>query len=94
MSNPTVGHFGAGRLVAITSISIGPPAMQEEGFDRENPYCTGVVKPDEGPRVVARIEGVDSRNPESIEFGVPVDAIYLHRGEGEDRKTQLDFRPV
>lgn len=85
---------GAGRLVALTSISIGPPAMQEEGFNRENPYCTGVVKLDEGPRVVARIEGVDSRNPESIEIGVPVTAIYLHRGAGEGRKTQLAFRPV
>ncbi|MDE2890148.1 MAG: Zn-ribbon domain-containing OB-fold protein [Gemmatimonadota bacterium] len=88
------GMKGAGRLVALTSISIGPPAMQEEGFDRENPYCTGVVKLDEGPRVVARIEGVDARNPASIEIGVPVTAVYLHRGEGEDRPTQLAFRPV
>lgn len=88
------GMKGAGRLVALTSISIGPPAMQQEGFDRENPYCTGVVKLDEGPRVVARIEGVDSRNPESIEIGTPVTAIYLHRGAGEDRTTQLAFRPA
>ena len=49
---------GAGRLVALTSISIGPPAMQMEGFNRNNPYCTGVVELDEGPRVVARIEDV------------------------------------
>ena len=85
---------GAGRLVALTSISIGPPVMQEQGFNRKNPYCTGVVKLDEGPRVVARIEGVDARNPESIEIGLSVTAIYLHRGEGEDRTTQLAFRPV
>ena len=85
---------GSGRLVAVTSISIGPPAMQEEGFNRENPYCTGVVKLDEGPRVVARIVGVDARNPDSIEIGVPVTAVYLHRGDGEDRKTQLAFRPM
>lgn len=68
--------------------------MQEAGFNRENPYCTGVVKLDEGPRVVARIEGVDARNPESIEIGLPVAAIYLHRGEGEGRTTQLAFQPV
>ena len=84
---------GAGRLVAVTSISIGPPAMQEEGFNRNNPYCTGVVELDEGPRVVARIEGVDARNPESIEIGMSVAAVYLHRGEGDDRTTQLAFRP-
>lgn len=88
------GMKGAGRLVALTSISIGPPAMQDEGFNRKNPYCTGVVKLDEGPRVVARIEGVDARNPESIGIGIPVTAIYLHRGAGEDRTTQLAFRPV
>ncbi len=84
---------GAGRLAALTSISIGPPAMQEEGFNRKNPYCTGVVRLDEGPRVVARIEGVDARNPETIEIGIPVTAVYLHCGEGENRKTQLAFRP-
>ena len=88
------GMKGAGRLVALTSISIGPPAMQEEGFNRKNPYCTGVVELNEGPRIVARIEGVDARNPESIKIGTPVTADYLHRGEGEERKTQLAFRPV
>ena len=85
---------GAGRLAAFTSISIGPPAMQDEGYDRDNPYCTGVVNLDEGPGIVARIEGVDARNPESIDIGVPVTAVYLHRGSGEDRTTQLAFRPV
>ena len=85
---------GAGRLTAFTSISIGPPAMQAEGYDRDNPYCTGVVKLDEGPGIVARIEGVDARNPESIEIGTPVTAMYLHRGCGDDRTTQLAFRPA
>ncbi len=85
---------GDGKLVAFTCISIGPPAMKEEGFDRDNPYCTGVVQLDESPRIVARIEGVDTRNPETIQIGVPLTAIYLHRGCGEDRTTQLAFRPV
>lgn len=85
---------GTGKLAAFTSISIGPPAMQAEGYDRDNPYCTGVVKLDEGPRIVARIEGVDARNPESIDIGMPVTAMYRHRGSGEDRTTQLAFRPV
>lgn len=85
---------GTGKLAAFTSISIGPPAMQAEGYDRENPYCTGVVKLDEGPRIVARIEGVDARNPESIDIGMPVTAMYRHRSSGEDRTTQLAFRPV
>ena len=85
---------GDGKLVAFTCISIGPPAMQEEGYSRDNPYCTGVVQLDESPRIVARIEGVDTRNPETIQIGVPLTAIYLHRGSGEDRTTQLAFQPV
>ena len=85
---------GTGKLAAFTSISIGPPAMQTEGYDRDNPYCTGVVKLDEGPRIVARIEGVDARNPDTIEIGMLVTAMYRHRGSGEDRTTQLAFRPV
>lgn len=85
---------GAGRLAVFTSISIGPPAMRAEGYDRDNPYCTGVVKLDEGPRIAARIEGVDARNPDSINVGAFMKAVYLHRGSGEGRTTQLAFRPI
>ena len=85
---------GTGKLAAFTSISIGPPAMQAEGHNRDNPYCAGVVELDDGPRVVARIEGVDARNPDSIEIGTPVTAMYLHRGGGEDRTTRLAFHSV
>lgn len=85
---------GRGKLAAFTSIFIGPPAMVEEGYDRKNPYCTGVVELEESPRVVARIEGVDARNPESIETGTPLEACFLHRGSDADRKTILAFRPA
>ena len=68
--------------------------MQADGYDRDNPHCTGVVKLDEGPRIVARIEGVDARNPDTIEIGMPVTAMYLHRGSGSNRAAQLAFRPV
>lgn len=85
---------GTGKLAAFTSISIGPPAMHAEGYDRDNPYCTGVVRLDEGPGIVARIEGVDARNPDAIEIGMPVTAMYLHRGSGVDCATQLAFRPI
>ena len=83
---------GAGKLAAFTCISIGPPAMIEQGYDRNNPYCAGVVELDESPRVVARIEGVDARNPETIRIGTPLKVKFLHRG-GETSKTSLAFRP-
>ena len=84
---------GTGRLAAFTCIAVGPPAMIEEGYDRSNPYCTGVVELDESPRVVARIEEVDTLNPESIRIGTPVEVRFLHRGTGENLETVLAFRP-
>jgi uncharacterized OB-fold protein len=84
---------GEGELAAYTCISIGPSFMIEEGYDRKNPYCTGVVTLAEGPRIVARIEGVDARDPESIKIGTPMTVEFLHRGEGEEARIFLAFRP-
>lgn len=84
---------GKGELAAFTCIYIGPPFMVQQGFDRKNPYCTGVVKLEEGPRVVARIEGVDAGDPESIKVGTPLEVEFLHWGEGEEEVVTLAFRP-
>ena len=85
---------GEGRLVAFTSISIGTPTMIKEGYDRNNPYCSGAVELVEGARVVARIEGVDSLCPETIKVGMPLKVTFLRQGAGENRKTVLGFTPV
>ena len=85
---------GEGRLVAFTSISIGTPAMMKEGYDRDNPYCSGAVELAEGARVVARIEGVDSFHPESVEVGMPLRAKFLNQGADDDRRTVLAFSPI
>ncbi len=83
-----------GKLAAFTCISIGPPAMQAEGYSRKNPYCSGVVEVGDGVRVDARIDGIDPKNPEQIKVGMPVRADYLHREKGGVRSTVLAFRPV
>lgn len=85
---------GEGKLAAFTSIAVGPPFMAAEGYGRKNPYCSGVVELGEGVRVDARIEGFDNTRPETIRIGTPVKAEFLHRGEGENLKTYLAFRPV
>lgn len=85
---------GEGELAAFTCIYIGPAFMAEEGYGRNNPYCTGVVALAEGLRVVARIEGVDASKPESIKIGMPMKVAFLHRGEGEKARTFLAFRPA
>ena len=85
---------GSGKLAAFTCIGIGPSFMAAEGFSRENPYCSGVVELDEGARVDARIEGLDTKNPENIKIGMPLTVKFLHRFQGELPKTYLAFTPL
>jgi uncharacterized OB-fold protein len=82
---------GRGNLAAFTCIAIGPAFMRAEGYDRNNPYCSGVVALEEGGRVDARIEGVDPKQPENITVGMAMRVKYLHRGEA---KTYLAFEPA
>lgn len=84
---------GKGKLCAFTVISVGPPFMVEEGYSREHPYCVGVVELEEGPRIVARIEGFDNTRPENIKVGTPLTVDFIHREIGGERKTYLAFRP-
>lgn len=85
---------GEGNLKAFTCIAVVPPFMMEEGYDRKHPYCSGVVELEEGARVVARIEEVDANDPENIQVGMPLTAKFLHRGEGENARTFLAFKPL
>ena len=82
---------GRGKLAAFTCISIAPPAMIAEGYNRHNPYISGVVALEEGARVDARIEGIDPKKPEEIRIGMPLMAKFLHRG---DHRTILAFDPA
>jgi len=69
---------GKGTLIAFTSIAIGTPAMLKLGYDRNNPYISAVIELEEGSRVVARLDQVDARNPESIPIGLPVQVQFPH----------------
>lgn len=83
---------GEGKLVAFTTISVGLPLMIREGYDRTNPYCTGIVELKEGPKISARILGVDPKRPEQIKIGTPVSVEFLERGEEEEKGTFLAFK--
>ena len=85
---------GKGKIATFTSIIVGPPWMIEQGYDRNNPYCCGVVELEEGVRIDARIEGVDATRPETIKIGTPVTVEFLHHGEGEQMQTYLAFKPL
>lgn len=85
---------GKGRLVAYTTVHIGTSAMIAAGYDRQNPYCVGIVELAEGPRFSGEIQGVDTTQPTTIPIGQPLQAEFVMRGEGEDRHAHLVFRAV
>lgn len=84
---------GKGKLATFTLVSITSTMMEEEGYGRENPNCTGIVRLEEGVKISARIRGVDTSHPESIQVGVNLKVDYLHRGEDDERRTYLAFEP-
>jgi Predicted nucleic-acid-binding protein containing a Zn-ribbon len=83
---------GKGKLAAYTVIGVGTPFMIEEGFDREHPYCSGVVELEEGTKITARILGVDIANPDKIKIGTPVTVEYVEAMHDGEKKTFLAFR--
>lgn len=84
---------GRGELVAFATVHIGPKIMIEQGYDRKNPYCTGIVELVEGPRVSARIGGVDAQHPEAIDIGTAVGFQPPDRVEVEEGHGFVAFRP-
>ena len=84
---------GKGTLAAFTVIYSGPTFMVEQGFDRKNPYVSGVVELEEGIRISARIAGVDPSRPAEIKIGTQLRVDFVEFGEGEAKKTYLAFKP-
>lgn len=83
---------GKGKLVAYTVIFVGSPLMVEEGFDRDHPYCSGVVQLEEGPKITARILGIDLTKPDKVKIGTPVAVEYVEATHDGEKKTFLAFR--
>jgi len=83
---------GKGKLAAFTVIYSGPTFMMEQGFDRKNPYVSGIVELEEGVRVSARITGVDPTKPTEIKIDSPVNVDFVEFGEGDEKKTYLAFK--
>jgi hypothetical protein len=83
---------GKGKLTAFTVILSGPTFMIEQGFDRKNPYISGIVELEEGARISARITGVDPTKPTEIKIGTPMSVDFVDFGESEAKKTYLAFK--
>ncbi|MEE8465095.1 MAG: OB-fold domain-containing protein [Dehalococcoidia bacterium] len=82
---------GKAKLNTFTCISIVPVAMAAKGYGRDNPYCTGIVTLEEGPRISARITGVDGANPQSIKTGMDV---VLDLEDLDEESPSLAFKPA
>ena len=82
---------GKGKLAAFTAVYIGPNAMIEAGYDRTNPYMTGVVKLDEGPMISAQILGLDTTQPDVSTIGTPLSVTFIERERGGETQTYLAF---
>ena len=83
---------GNGKLVAFTTIHVGPTLMCQAGYDRKNPYCSGIVQLDEGPKISARILNVDAQNPQAIKVGTPLTVDFVEQGQGDSKRTFLAFK--
>ena len=79
-----------GRLAAFTSIFVGQSRLLAQGFNRQNPYATGVVELENGLRVSARLTGVDALHPELNWIGRPVEADFTV--QSDDGMPVLAFR--
>ncbi|HSM70033.1 MAG TPA: OB-fold domain-containing protein [Anaerolineales bacterium] len=66
--------------------------MVEQGFDRKNPYVSGIVELEGDARISARITGVDSTKPAETLIGLPVNVDIVEFGEWDGKKTYLAFR--
>lgn len=84
---------GKGKLAAFTVITVVPAKMIAQGYGRDNPYCTGIVELEEGPKISARIVGADFQAGQ-VKVGMPLTIDFLEIGEGEEKKTVLAFRPA
>ncbi|GAB4501624.1 MAG: Zn-ribbon domain-containing OB-fold protein [Anaerolineales bacterium] len=87
-----VESSGKGKLAGFTVIYTGPTFMAEQGFDRKNPYIAGIVELEEGPRISARITGLDASQPGGIKIGTPLRVDFVEFGADEAKKTYLAFR--
>ena len=82
---------GQGRLGTFTCISVVPDVMARQGYGRNNPYCSGIVMLEEGPRISAKILGVDAANPQDIPTGMALTADF---DQVDPEAPALAFRPV
>lgn len=82
---------GQGTLTAFTAVHIGPRSMIVAGYDRKNPYFSGIVRLDEGPAISAQILGLDAVSTEENQIGIPLQVAFIERKQEDGVQTILAF---
>ncbi len=83
---------GKGVLAGFTAIHIGPRSMITAGYDRKNPYCSGIIRLDEGPAISGQILGLNTENPWENKVGTTVEVAFIERKTADGAKTVLAFQ--
>lgn len=81
---------GQGTLIGFTSIHVGLSRMIAEGYDRDHPYHTAVVRLAEGPTISGQI--LDGDESDELSVGTPVTAAFIERGDADSVETILAFK--
>jgi uncharacterized OB-fold protein len=85
---------GKGKLAAYSVIYYGPTFMKNYGYGPKNPYVSGVIDLEEGPRVSAQVLGLDMEHPESIRIGTSLRVTFIEREENGSKKVFLGFEAL
>ena len=85
---------GRAVLTGFTSIYVASSTMIKRGYGRDNPYLTGIVTLEEGPRIPARLIGLDPKQPEKISIGTRLEVMFFTEQEDESNKIVLAFKPA
>lgn len=83
---------GRGKLASYSVVRVGTTAYEEKGYNRDNPYCWGLVQLDEGPRISALLLSVDLSRPDSITIGQPLEVVFPDKPGEEGARTPVTFR--
>jgi len=83
---------GKGMVAAFTAVYIGPTFMNAQGYDRTNPYLTGIVELEEGVKISARLLGFDPKSPTEVLIGTPVFVDFVRIEDKNKPFTQIAFR--
>jgi len=89
---------GDGELETYSLVHVGARYFSAQGYGMRKPYCFGVIKLKEGPRVSAHVVGPNREweyDPNNFKIGLPLKMKILHvEIEGQPPKIDLGFKPA